>query len=148
VDPKYTVKLDRTVGRWVYPLHRQLYERTGGRIGHRSMFGPILLLTTTGRRSGQARTTPLLYMPDAESFWVVASNGGRPETPSWLHNLRALPEATVQAGTNKVDVDAEILAGPDRERIWSRLTEYYRGWSYYQQLTDRQLPAVHLTRRR
>lgn len=147
MDPKYTVQLDRSVGRWVYPLHRRLYELTDGRLGHRSFLGPILLLTTTGRRSGTPRTTPLLYMPDDGGFWVVGSNGGRDRTPGWVHNLESKPEAEVQAGREHVGVEASVLRDEDRDEVWPRLTEFYGGWSYYQQLTDRQLPAVRLRRR-
>lgn len=142
VNPKYTVMLDRKVGRWVYPLHRRLYERTGGRLGHRSMLGPILLLTTQGRRSGLARTTPLLYMPEGDAFWVVGSNGGRPHTPSWLLNLDAQPDALVQAGTRKVTVRAEIHRDQARAEVWPRLVDFYPGWDYYQGLTERPLLPV------
>ena len=136
------MRLDRTIGRFVYPLHRQLYRLTGGRIGHRTPQGPVLLLTTTGRKSGQLRTTPLLYLADGDDYVVVASNGGRPNTPAWWHNLRARPEAEVQVGPRRVPVVAE-LAGPDeRARLWPRLTEFYEGWAHYQTLTDREIPVV------
>lgn len=147
MDPKYTVQLDRTLGRWIYPMHRRLYQLTNGALGHRSFLGPILLLTTTGRRSGLRRTTPLLYMPDGDERWVVASNAGRPNTPSWLANLEACPEAEIQARQHKVPVAATVLRGADRQEIWPRLTRFYAGWSYYQQLTDRELPAIKLSPR-
>src|SRR5438034_1014549 len=82
------VRLDRTVGRFIYPVHRMLYRLTGGRVGQKSAQGPMLLLTTTGRKSGQPRTQPLLYMPDGDNYVVVASNGGRDQPPAWWLNLR------------------------------------------------------------
>ncbi len=135
---------DHTVGRRLYPLHVWLYRRTGGRIGHHSFMGTMLLITTTGRKSGQPRTTPLLYMADGEAFCVVGSNGGRDTAPNWLRNLEADPHAEVQAGRRRVAVTAEILRGPERTELWERLTTYYKGWAAYQEQTERELPAVRL----
>ncbi|HLG92392.1 MAG TPA: nitroreductase family deazaflavin-dependent oxidoreductase [Acidimicrobiales bacterium] len=142
MDPQWAVRLDRTVGRPVYRLHRLAYQLTGGRIGHRSPAGPILLLTTTGRRSGAPRTTPLLYMPLDGAWVVVASNGGRPSPPAWLLNLQADPRASVQVGRQRWPVEAEVLTGEERERLWPRLCAFYPGWAHYQTLTDRPIPAV------
>jgi F420H(2)-dependent quinone reductase len=144
MDPRYTVTLDRTMGRWVYPLHRHLYQLTDGRVGHRSWLGPILLLTATGRKTGQPRVTPLLYMPDGPDFVVVGSNAGRPGPPQWLLNLEADPEAGVQAGRRRVPVLAQVLRGDDAAELWPRLDRHYPGWSYYQQLTDRPILPVRL----
>lgn len=145
VDPKYTVAFDRAVGRWIYPLHRRAYRLTGGLLGHCSMLGPMLLLTTTGRRTGERRTTPLLYMTDGDGYVVVASNGGRDRPPSWLLNLEASPQAEVQVRRVRTPVVAEVLRGPDAEPLWPHLNEHYSGWAYYQRLTDRELPVVRLT---
>ena len=141
-----TIWFDRHVGHWAYPVHRWLYEHTGGRVGRSSPMGPMLLLTTTGRKSGQPRTTPLLYVPEGSEFLVVASNGGRDQPPAWLGNLRARPEATVQVGPERVAVVAEILVGADKEAVWSTLMAQYRGWDEYQKLTSREIPAVRLRR--
>ena len=145
IDPRISVAIDRTIGRLVYPAHRWMYRVTRGLLGGWSPMGPMLLLTTTGRRSGQARTVPLLYMEDGPRFVVVGSNGGRPEPPAWLLNLRARPEAEVQVGGRRVRVRAEILEGAARAPVWERLTRYYDGWAHYQTLTDRDIPAVVLT---
>lgn len=147
VSPKITVAFDRTVGRWFYPLHRSLYRLTGGMIGHRSGLGPMLLITTTGRKSAQKRTTPLLYMPDGDDFVVVGSNGGRDAPPSWLLNLEADPRASVQVGRETKTVDAHVLRGPDKQAIWPRMLDHYSGWAYYQQLTEREIPVVRLVPR-
>jgi deazaflavin-dependent oxidoreductase (nitroreductase family) len=145
MNPKISVAIDRTVGRFVYRLHRGMYRLTRGLLGGRSPMGPMLLLTTTGRKSGQTRTVPLLYMEDRGSFVVVGSNGGRPEAPSWLLNLRADPQAEVQVGGRRHRVRARILDGADRAALWERLAQYYNGWAHYQTLTDRTIPPVVLT---
>lgn len=147
MDPKRAVQLDRSVGRQVYFLHRWVYTLTGGVVGHKTGTGPILLLTTTGRRSGRARTKPLLYMSDGDRYVVVASNGGRDQPPSWFLNLTARPEAEVQVGRRSVPVTAEVLSGPRRSEIWPRLREFYSGWEHYSHLTERQLPVVVLSPR-
>jgi deazaflavin-dependent oxidoreductase (nitroreductase family) len=144
VDPRRTLAFDRRFGRWFYPLHRRAYRLSGGLIGHRSPMGPMLLLTTTGRRSGEPRTTPLLYMPDGEDYLVVGSNGGRDRPPAWLLNLETLPAAEVQVRRKKTLVTAEVLRGDAAAAFWPRLTEHYEGWAYYQQLTDREIPVVRL----
>jgi F420H(2)-dependent quinone reductase len=144
MDPKHAVAFDRKVGRWFYRVHCRAYRLTGGLVGHRSRMGPMLLLTTTGRRTGERRTTPLLYMPDDADFVVVGSNGGRDRPPAWLLNLEASPEAEIQVGRRKTAVVAEVLRGANKDEFWPRLTEHYQGWSYYQQLTDREIPVVRL----
>lgn len=145
MNPRYTVAFDRTVGRPLYRVHAGIYRLTGGLIGHRSPLGPMLLLTTIGRRTGQQRTTPLLYMADGDIFLVVGSNGGRERPPTWLLNLNASPAATVQVGRRRTAATAEVLRGEDRAAIWPRLVDHYAGWNHYQQLTNREIPVVRLT---
>jgi len=108
----------------------------------------MLLLTTTGRRSGRPRTVALLYMPDGDRHVVVGSNGGRAEPPAWLLNIRAQPEVEVRVGRRRFHALAEILEGAAREEIWPRLKEHYRGWDHYQTLTDRTIHPVVLAPRR
>src|SRR5580704_6717425 len=109
MNPKHAVAFDRSVGPWFYRMHRHVYRATGGVVGHRSRVGPFLLLTTVGRRTGQRRTTPLLYMADGDALVVVASNGGRDRAPAWLLNLEAAPAADVQVGRRKVRMAAGVL---------------------------------------
>jgi len=142
MDPRVSVFIDRKLGQPVYRLHRWMYRVTGGLLGGTSPMGPMLLLTTRGRRSGEPRTVPLLYMEDGERFVVVGSNGGRPEPPAWLLNLRANPEAEIQVGRRRQCVRAEILDGAAHGPLWERLSQYYNGWAHYQTLTDRPIPAV------
>jgi deazaflavin-dependent oxidoreductase (nitroreductase family) len=145
VNPRTAVLIDRTVGPLVYKLHRWMYRMTGGLLGQSSSVGPMLLLTTTGRRSGQPRTVPLLYMEDGARFVVVGSNGGRPQPPAWLLNLTANPSGEVQVGKLRHRVRAEILHGAARGDLWNRLGQFYAGWAHYQTLTDRSIPVVVLT---
>ena len=150
MKPKNAVRLDRSIGRVIYKLHCIFYRLTGGLIGHWTHSGPILLLTTTGRKSGKKRINPLLYMPDGpdshqpERYLVAGSNGGRPQPPAWLLNLQADPRAVVQVRSRRFPVKAEILAGEAKAEVWPRMTTHYVGWSYYETLTDRTIWPVAL----
>lgn len=144
MKPKNAVRLDRTVGKWVYRFHKHLYRLTGGRVGRNTAQGPVILVTHTGRKSGNRYTTPLLSMPDGDGWVVVGSNGGRPETPAWLHNVRANPDVEVQDGRGKVTAVATVASPERRAELWPRLGEFYEGWHHYQTLTDREIPVVEL----
>ena len=89
----------------------------------------MLLLTTTGRKSGKKRATPLQYLRDGENMVVVASNGGNKNHPAWLHNIRAHPEATAQAGKKVTKVRAETANDDERARLWPLLLNAYQGYS-------------------
>ena len=107
------------------------------------MFGaPVLLLNTTGRKSGQRRTTPLLYLRDGEDFVVVASYGGAPRHPAWFLNLKANPETMAELGDREVRVRAEEANPEEKARLWPRLVEMYSGYEGYQSKTDREIPVV------
>ena len=121
-----------------------MYEASDGRVGAKSSQGPMLVLSTVGRRTGQPRSTPLLYMRDGEDFVVVASNGGRRQPPAWYLNLQVEPKATVRDGRRTLGVVAETPGPEEREALWRRLHEFYAGWSHYQTLTDRELPVIRL----
>ena len=128
--------------KWATRLHSSLYRATGGKVAGRLLGRPVLLLTTTGRKSGEARTVPLLYLRDGENLVVVASNGGTAEDPAWWLNLRADPEATVEAGGRKTRVRAEEVGGEEKGRLWERLLEMYGPYARYQERTDREIPVV------
>lgn len=101
--------------------HAAIYQATGGRIGGRLPGLPsLLLLDHRGARSGTLRTTPLVYMPEGDGFLVVASKGGHPRHPAWLHNLRAHPEAEVQVGSTRVKVRAREADLQERLQLWPR----------------------------
>jgi deazaflavin-dependent oxidoreductase (nitroreductase family) len=124
-------------------LHVLLYRASGGRLGGRFReTAPVLLLTTTGRKTGKQRTTPLLYIEDGDRYVVVASVGGAPKHPAWYLNLRGTPAATIQIGSRKIAVAAET-AGPDeRARLWSQVTQMYSQYDDYQAKTSREIPVV------
>jgi deazaflavin-dependent oxidoreductase (nitroreductase family) len=104
----------------------------------------MLILTTTGRRSGLPHEVPLLYLRDGESLVVIASYGGRPNYPDWYLNLVARPEARVQIAGRRQMVTARIATSNEREAWWPRIVEAYEGYRQYQSRTDRIIPVVFL----
>ena len=108
---------------------------------------PVLLLTTTGRKSGKSRTNPLLYLEDGDDLVVVASKGGAPEHPAWFLNLEAKPDVEVQVKREKRPVQARRATPEERERYWPKLTEMWEQYDSYQQKTSREIPVVILERR-
>lgn len=102
----------------------------------------MLLLTTTGRRSGQPHTIALTYLTEAAHYAVVASNGGAPQHPAWFHNLRAFPEAQIQVGSMVHRVRVREAVGAERERLWNRMVQLYGGYRGYQARTTRQIPVL------
>lgn len=127
-------------------LHVVLYRASGGRIGGRfRKTAPVLLLTTTGRKSGKRRTTPLLYAEDAGRYVVVASVGGAPKHPAWYLNLCADPAATIQVRGRKLGVHATPVPADGRARLWTLMTRMYPPYDDYQARTTREIPVVVLT---
>jgi len=119
-----------------------LYRLTGGVIGGRIQALPVLLLTTTGRRSGKPRTVPLGYLRDGSTYVIIASYAGLPQHPAWFLNLQSHPEATIQAKHLQVQVKAET-ANPEKKReLWTRLLEVAPGYANYQKRTSRDIPIV------
>ena len=137
--------LDRSVGRSVYRIHRGLYRLSRGWIGHRTPVGPILLLTTTGRRSGRRRSVPLLYFATSGHYFVVGSNGGRPSYPGWFLNVRGDAPVSVQVGARRFAAVAQVVTPAERDDLWPRLTAFYPGWAHYESLTDRPIPVVRIS---
>ena len=128
--------------------HAAVYRATGGRVGgHLPGLPSLLLLDHVGARSGQLRTTPLVYMPVGEDFLIVASKGGHPRDPAWLHNLRAHPEAEVQIGAARVSVRAREADAEERRDLWPEAAAYNPHWERYRQRTAREIPLVLLERR-
>jgi deazaflavin-dependent oxidoreductase (nitroreductase family) len=130
----------------VSSLHVALFRASGGRIGGRLRGNlPVLLLTTTGRKSGKQRTTPLLYVRDGEQYVIVASVGGAPKHPSWYLNLQNNPAAAIQIGARRIAVGARTATPDERTRLWSLATAMYPGYDAYQAKTSREIPVVVLT---
>ena len=123
-------------------VHRVLYRSSNGVIGGRMANSPVLLLTTTGRRSGKQRTVPLLYLMDGPNVVLVASNGGAVSHPTWWLNLKATPDAWIQIKSIRRRVKAEQASAAEKQRLWPRLTAMYPGYRRYQEITDRDIPVV------
>jgi deazaflavin-dependent oxidoreductase (nitroreductase family) len=103
---------------------------------------PVLLLTTTGRRSGKARTTPLTFFRDGRDLVVIASNGGADRAPDWSLNLQQDPRAVVQIGTDELTVEARTASPEERERLWVGITATFPGYAAYQRKTTRRIPVL------
>jgi F420H(2)-dependent quinone reductase len=128
--------------------HVALYRRSGGRLGHRPPgLPPMLLLDHVGARSGIRRTSPLVYARDGDDYVLVASKGGFPRHPAWLHNLRANPDTTIQVGRRVLQVRARVASDEERERLWPRCVATYRGFAGYQARAGRTIPLVILSPR-
>jgi deazaflavin-dependent oxidoreductase (nitroreductase family) len=122
------------------------FRANGGKVGGQFEGAPLLLLTTTGRKSGQSYTNPMMYLAEGDRLMVFASKAGAPTNPDWYYNLVAHPRATVEVGTETFDVNAEVLTGEERDRIYQRQAELYPGFGEYQRNTTRTIPVVALTR--
>jgi deazaflavin-dependent oxidoreductase (nitroreductase family) len=107
----------------------------------------VLLLTTTGARSGQPRTAPMMYVPDGDRLLVIASNLGAQQHPGWYHNLVAHPNVTVEVGAETFDATAVVTKGDERQQLWARILESYPFFAEHQAKTERQIPVVALERR-
>jgi deazaflavin-dependent oxidoreductase (nitroreductase family) len=116
--------------------------KVGGRYANRS----LLLLTTTGAKSGRSLTRPLAYTTDGDRIVVIASFGGAPKNPSWYHNLVANPEATVELGSERFRVRATVTSGEERQRLFDRQATQMPAFAEYQKKTTRQIPVIVLTR--
>lgn len=125
----------------------RIYRLSGGRwLGRFPSGAPVCLLTTRGRRSGERRTVPLLYLADGDDLIVVASQGGAPRHPGWFFNLQADPAAVVEIGRQRLAVSARQVDDDERSRLWPRLSAMYPPYETYQQRTSRRIPLMRLTR--
>jgi F420H(2)-dependent quinone reductase len=130
------------VARIMGRLHYSIYRATDGRVWGKMLGGPVLLLNTTGRKSGQRRTTPLLYVRDGGDLAIIASNVGASRHPAWYLNLIANPDATVEITGNETRVRAEEASPEEKARLWPKVVEMYSGYEGYKRRTDREIPVV------
>jgi proline iminopeptidase len=127
--------------------HVRRYRETGGEVGHIWREGStVLLLTTTGRRSGEPRTTPLIYAEDGDRFVIVGSRGGAPEHPGWYRNLEQTPDVELQVGDEVFPARARTASGEERERLWRKANQVWPHYDEYARKTDREIPVVVLER--
>jgi deazaflavin-dependent oxidoreductase (nitroreductase family) len=131
--------------------HANRYLASGGADGHMykmalpgkpEMTVPSLLLTTTGRKSGEKFVFPLFYGKAGDSYFVIASKGGAPQHPGWYRNILANPEVEVQAGTTKVKARARTATGEERARLWEQSLGFWPPYAEYQLKTGREIPVV------
>ena len=131
-----------TYNRQLIEEFRAARDKGGGAMRGR----PLLLLTTTGAKSGQLRTKPMMYIPDGDRLLVIASNAGAPTHPDWYRNVVAHPEVTVEVGSDTFKAIAIVTEGLERQRLWSRVVELYPFFADHQAKTSRQIPVIVLRR--
>ena len=127
--------------------HVRVYRETQGARGYHWRGTQILLLTTTGRTSGEQRTTPLIHTVDGDRWIVIASKGGAPEHPAWFQNMVADPNATIQVQAEEIPVVMSTAGGDERARLWADMLKEWPAYDDYAAKTDREIPVVVLTRR-
>jgi deazaflavin-dependent oxidoreductase (nitroreductase family) len=122
------------------------FRANGGKVGGNFAGAPLLLLHSTGAKTGRIRVNPMMYQADGDRFAVFGSKGGSPTNPDWFHNLRAYPNAEIEVGTETFGVVARVAEGEERERIWKTQKERYPGFADYEQRTEREIPVIILER--
>jgi deazaflavin-dependent oxidoreductase (nitroreductase family) len=122
------------------------FRANGGKVGPPFEGAPMLLLTTTGAKSGQQRTTPLVHTRDGDDIVVLASKGGAPSHPAWYHNLVANPEVTLEVGTDRFKARARVATGEEHDRLFAAQAKLMPNFAEYQQKTTRRIPVVVLKR--
>lgn len=125
----------RAAGKLNVPIYRLTRGRVMGKVGR----APVLLLTSTGRRSGQPRTTPVLFLADAQNLVVIGSNAGNKRAPAWSHNLEANPDADVQIRGQRRSVRARVAEGDERSELWAKMNAQYAGFEDYDERTSREI---------
>jgi deazaflavin-dependent oxidoreductase (nitroreductase family) len=136
---RFSMSLPPWLLRWSGKANVPLYRLTRGRIGGSVAGSPVLLLTTTGRKSGVSRTAPVLYMRDGDRLVVIGSNAGNVKPPAWALNLRANGDATVEVGADKRSVRARVAEGEERAELWRRMNDQYGGFEDYRERTSRDI---------
>ncbi len=143
LSDKFYSRLSTSMGatalRWTGKLNIPVYRLSNGRLMGKVGRAPVLLLTTTGRKSGQSRTAPVVYLADGGRWIVIGSNAGNKSAPAWSLNLKANPAAEVEVGRKRQGVRARVAEGQERTDLWRRHNEQYSGFDDYEQRTDRDI---------
>lgn len=136
-------RIGSVVVRWMSALNTWVYRASGGRLGGKFLRGaPVFLLVTRGRKSGQPRTAPLLYLRDGARFVVVASKGGMSHHPQWYLNLVAEPDCEIELGTERRPMRARRAGETEKAALWPRLVAMYPDYADYQARTERNIPVM------
>jgi len=122
------------------------FRNNGGQVTGMFAGRPVVLITTTGAKSGAKRTTPIVYTTDGDNLVIIASKGGAPTNPDWFHNLVANPDVTVELPNETFYARARVAEGEDRERLWRAMADRMPNFDEYQQGTTRRIPVVVLER--
>ncbi len=139
-------KVNKTMANIFTGMHGRVYKLTGGRLGGKMSGGNIIVLGTTGRKSGQRRERPLIAGDHPDGWVIIASFSGHDTHPDWYLNLEADPEATVQLGKETHDVRARVTEGDERSELWQQMADIYSDYDEYQQVTEREIPVIVLER--
>ena len=123
------------------------FRNNQGKIGGNFAGAPVLLLSTTGAKSGLRRTNSLMYLPDGDRWVVFASKGGGPTSPDWFHNLVANPAVSLEVGTESFEADATVVTGEERDHLYGRQAQLYPQFAEYERRTTRKIPVVVFTRK-
>ncbi|MFC7447970.1 nitroreductase family deazaflavin-dependent oxidoreductase [Rhodococcus daqingensis] len=147
--PLLDTQFTRVLIKWMSKSNVVAYRATGGRLGGKWRVGsaaksglPICLLTTTGRKSGEPRVSPLLYLEDGDRIVLVASQGGQPKNPLWYLNIKADPNVTIQIRSQVRNMVASVAEEDERAQLWPKLVEMYPEFDDYQSWTDRTIPVI------
>ena len=130
------------MGMLIFKVIVFLYNVSGGRIGGKMGKVPVLLLTTTGRKTGKQRTLPLIYIMDGSAYVITASAGGADKHPGWFFNIRSNPQGTIQVKDKHIKVTAEVAGQEKKSELWARLVEVAPNFAGYQKRTSREIPMV------
>jgi deazaflavin-dependent oxidoreductase (nitroreductase family) len=130
---------------WNGPIIEE-FRANAGKVGGQFEGATLLLLHSTGAKSGRERTNPLAYQADGDRFLVFASKGGAPTNPDWYYNLKANPDALIEVGTDTIPVKAKELHGEERDRFWKRQIERMPGFGGYEAKAGRTIPVIALER--
>lgn len=133
----------RATGKLNVPIYRMTRGRVMGKVGR----APVLLLTSTGRRTGQPRTAPVLYLADGDRVVVIGSNAGNVHAPAWSHNLKANPDAEIEIRSERRPVRARVAEGEERAELWRKMNAQYGGFEDYDHRTSREIAVFVLDRR-